>query len=232
MAGEMVEFESNGGTAQGYLSIPASGSGPGVVVIQEWWGLVPHIKDVADRFASEGFVALAPDLYRGKTTTSPDEASKLMMALSIGETEKDLRGAIRYLLAHRAVAGDKVGTVGFCMGGALSLYAASKNPQVGACVTFYGIHPQAELENLQAPVLGLYAEQDTFVTLDRVRELEAKLKRLGKPAEIHVYQGTNHAFFNDTRPEVYNREAAADAWQRTIAFLRQHLGQKAAGSRQ
>jgi len=162
MAGQMVEFASNGGTTQGYLAIPEKGSGPGVVVIQEWWGLVDHIKDVCDRFAKEGYVALAPDMYHGQTTKSPDDAGKLMMALRIDQAEKDLRGAIQYLVNHSATTSDKVGTVGFCMGGALSLYAASKNEQVGACVVFYGIHPNVkpDLANLKAPVLGIYAEND------------------------------------------------------------------------
>ena len=226
MAGQMVEFQSNGATARGYLSSPESGKGPGVVVIQEWWGLVPHIKDVADRFAAAGFVALAPDLYHGDVARSPDEAGKLMMALNIPQTERDLRGAIQYLLDHEATEGDSVGTVGFCMGGALSLYAASKNERVGACVVFYGIHPKVEpdLDNLRAPVLGLFAERDQFVPPDSVRELESKLRERGKQVEAHIYPGTDHAFFNDTRPEVHDPEAAADAWRRTVEFFREHLG--------
>src|SRR3954468_7878216 len=162
MAGRMIEFESNGSVAQGYLSVPESGEGPGVVVIQEWWGLVPHIKDVAARFPTQGFVARAPDLYHGDVARSPDEAGKMMMALNISQTEKDLRGAVQYLLDNEATTGDSVGTVGFCMGGALSLYAASKNPKVGACVVFYGIHPKAvpDFERLRAPVLGIFAEKD------------------------------------------------------------------------
>ena len=222
----MVEFQANGATARGYLSTPESGRGPGVIVLQEWWGLVPHIRDVCDRFAAEGFTALAPDLYHGQSTTSPDEAGKLMMALDIERTEKELRGAVEYLLAHESVGSKTVGTVGFCMGGVLSLYAASKNPQVGACVVFYGIHPKVEpdLENLRAPVLGHYAERDQFVPPEQVRELQAKLLSLGKEAEMHIYQGTDHAFFNDTRPEVYDPEAAADAWRRTVEFFRQRLG--------
>lgn len=225
MAGEMVEFKSNGGTARGYLSVPESGGGPGVVVMQEWWGLVPHIKDVADRFAAEGFVALAPDLYHGDVAKSPDEAGKMMMALNIEQTEKDLRGAVRYLLDHEATSGDKVGTVGFCMGGALSLFGASKNEQVGACVVFYGIHPKVEpdFDNLRAPVLGIFAEKDGFVTPDVVRALEDTMREHGKSIETHTYPGTDHAFFNDTRPEVYDADAAADAWRRTLAFLRAHL---------
>ena len=225
--GELVEFPSNGGTARGYLATPEGGGGLPVVVIQEWWGLVPHIEDVCDRFAAAGFVALAPDLYHGETTTEPDEAGKLMMALNIEQAEKDLRGAVEYLSGHEATAGDAVGTVGFCMGGVLSLFAASKNQRVGACVVFYGIHPKVEpdLDALRAPVLGLYAERDQFVPPAAVRELEAQLKERGKAVEMHIYPGTDHAFFNDTRPEVYDPEAAADAWRRTVAFLRQHLGQ-------
>jgi carboxymethylenebutenolidase len=227
MAGQMIEFQSNGGTAEGYLSLPESGRGPGVVVIQEWWGLVPHIKDVADRFAAAGFVALAPDLYHGDVARSPDEAGKMMMALNIAQTEKDLRGAVEYLLSHEATGGDSVGTVGFCMGGVLSLYAASKNERVGACVVFYGIHPKVEpdFENLSAPVLGLYAEKDSMVTPEVVRALEEKVRGHGKSIETHTYPGADHAFFNDTRPEVYDAEAAADAWRRTIEFLRKHLGE-------
>lgn len=226
MAGQMVEFSSNGGTANGYLATPASGKGPGVIVIQEWWGLVPHIKGIADRFAAEGFVALAPDLYHGKLAKSPDEAGKLMMAMRIDEAEKDLRGAAEFLLDHDATTGDKVGTVGFCMGGALSLYAASKNPKDGACVVFYGGHPgvKPDLPNLQAPVLGLYAGRDGFVTPDSVRELERQLKELGKSAEIHIYPDVDHGFFNDTRPDVYNEAAAKDAWERVVKFFRKHLG--------
>ena len=223
--GENVEFQSNGGRTSGYLAIPESGSGPGVIVIQEWWGLVEHIREVCDRFAAEGFVALAPDLYHGKTTKSPDEAGKLMMALRIDEAEKDLAGAIDHLLAHPATAGKRVGTVGFCMGGALSLYAATKNSNVGACVVFYGGHPNVkpDLPNLQSPVLGIYAERDGFVTPESVHELETKLRGLGKSIEAHIYPGTDHAFFNDTRPEVYNAAAASDAWPKVIQFLKKNL---------
>ena len=225
MAGQMVEFPSNGRTTSGYLATPAQGKGPGVIVIQEWWGLVPHIKDVCDRFAAEGYVAIAPDMYHGESAKSPDEAGKLMMALRIDEAEKDLRGAVTYLSSHEATSGNKVGTIGFCMGGALSLYAASKNPQVGACVVFYGIHPNVkpDLPNLQAPVLGIYAERDGFVTPAVVHELEAKLKERGKSAEMHIYAGRDHGFFNDTRSEVYDEADANDAWKRVLKFYNEHL---------
>ena len=223
--GEMVQFPFSSGNTSGYLAIPQSGKGPGVVVIQEWWGLVDHIKDVCDRFAAEGFVALAPDLFDGKTTKSPDEAGKLMMALRIDKAEKDLSAAGDYLSTHDSTTSKKIGVVGFCMGGALALYTATRNPNVGACVVFYGGHPNVkpDLPNLQAPVLGLYAERDGFVTPESVRELESKLTSLGKQIEVKIYPNADHAFFNDTRPEVYNAEAAGDAWQRTVEFLRQHL---------
>jgi len=232
MAGKMVEFPSNGRTTGGYLATPAEGKGPGVVVIQEWWGLVPHIKEVCDRFAAAGYVALAPDLYHGATAKSPDAAGKLMMALRIDEAEKDLRGAVQFLLNHEATTGDKVGTIGFCMGGALSLYAASKNAQVGACVVFYGIHPNVkpDLQNLQAPVLGIYAERDSFVPPAAVHELERQLKALGKSVEIHIYPDVDHGFFNDQRPDVYNAAAAEDAWQRVMRFFGEHLKGASAGA--
>ena len=223
--GEMVQFPFAGGETGGYLSVPESGSGPGVIVIQEWWGLVDHIKNVCDRFAGEGFVALAPDLYHGKTTKSPDEAGKLMMALRIDEAERDLSAAVAYLSTQDETTSEKIGVVGFCMGGALSLYTATKNPSIGACVVFYGGHTkvQPDLPNLHAPVLGIYAEKDTFVTPASARELEQQLKKLGKQIDVNIYPNTDHAFFNDTRPEVYNAEASADAWQRTVEFLRKHL---------
>lgn len=225
MAGTMVEFPSNGKAGSGYLAVPASGGGPGVIVLQEWWGLVDHIKDVADRLAAEGFVALAPDMYHGESTSSPDDAGKMMMALDIGRAEKDLRGAIGYLLSRDEVTTDHVGTVGFCMGGQLSLYAACENASVGACVVFYGIHPNVtpNLSTLQAPVLGFFAEKDGFVPPAAARQLEADLNAAGRSADITVYEGADHAFFNDTRPEVYDAAHAATCWSRMLAFYREHV---------
>lgn len=223
--GHLVEFSSNGGTCSGYLSIPEKGSGPGVIVLQEWWGLLDHIKDVADRFAREGFLALAPDLYHGKSTRSPDEAGKLMMALNIDEAEKDLRGAIDHLLGMKECSRSRVGTVGFCMGGQLSLFAACANPKVGACVTFYGIHPNVHprIEDLKAPVLGFFAEQDAHVPPQAARELEASLKAAGKDVEFHIYAGVGHAFFNEERADAYNAEYAGKSWRRTLEFFKKHL---------
>lgn len=222
--GELIRFASNGGRAGGYLARPAR-PGPGVVVIQEWWGLVPHIEQVADRFAEAGFVALAPDLYHGKTTKSPDEAGKLMMSLRIEQAARDLAGAITALKAHPDAAGTKIGTIGFCMGGALSLFAACGNRDVGACAVFYGGHPNVKpaLASLEAPVLGIFAGRDTFVTPESVAALDRQLTALHKRHQFHTYAEAAHAFFNDTRPEVYDAAAAADAWSRTLTFFRREL---------
>ncbi len=223
MAGKMVEFSSNGGTTSGYLAGPAAGNGPGVLVIQEWWGLVGHIKNVCDRFAAEGFTALAPDMYHGKTASEPDEAGKLFMALNIGQAEKDLRGAATYLAGHSSTR--KVGAVGFCMGGQLALFAATLNPSIGATVNFYGVHPNVkpDYSKLGGPVLGLFAEKDQFVNPTVARALDVAIKGVGKTSEIHIYPNVDHAFFNDQRADVYNKAAADDAWRRTLAFFRQHL---------
>jgi carboxymethylenebutenolidase len=222
--GERIAFKTNGTSTAGYLARPAK-PGPGVIVIQEWWGLVPHIEHVADRFADEGFVALAPDVYHGQTAKSPDEAGKLMMSLRVDEAERDLAGAIDYLAALPETKGPKVGTIGFCMGGALSLFAASKNPEVGACVVFYGIHPsvKADLPSLHAPVLGIFGGKDTTVTPRIVADLDRRLTELGKPHTFHTYAEATHAFFNDERPAVYDSAAARDAWAKTLAFLRREL---------
>jgi carboxymethylenebutenolidase len=219
--GGTVTFAANGGTCEGYLARPAS-PGPGVVVIQEWWGLDAHIQSVADRFAAEGFVALAPDLYHGAVTKSPDEAQKLLMALDIDRAEKDLRGAVLFL---REDTGAPVGIVGFCMGGALSLFAAGKGgADVGACVVFYGGHSRVsyDFDALRAPVLGHWAENDPGANANAER-VEAALRARNHPFEFHRYPGTRHAFFNDTRAAVHDASASALAWQRTIAFFRERL---------
>lgn len=227
--GEMVEFPSNGATGRGYLATPEAGAGLGLVVIQEWWGLVPHIEDVCERFAAEGFTALAPDLYHGTTTTEPDEAGKLLMALNLEQAAKDLGGAIDHLQASDRVRGEGVGVTGFCMGGGLALMlAVQRADDVKACVPFYGIIPwanaQPDWSKLQAPVQGHFAEHDEFFSPEKARELEATLKGLGKDVELFVYDGAQHAFFNDTRPDVYDEQAASTAWVRALEFLRAKLG--------
>jgi carboxymethylenebutenolidase len=226
--GEMVDFPSNGSQGEGYLAVPESGSGPGVVVIQEWWGLVPHIRDVCDRFAAEGFVALAPDLFRGETTTEPDEAGKLMMAMNLQRAATDVSGAVTFLLEHEGVTSNSVGITGFCMGGGLALVTAcNEGERVSACVPYYGVIPwpdaQPDWTRLTAPVQGHFAENDGMFGPAAVAALQDTLDGLGKQAELIIYPGVDHAFFNDTRPEVHDPEAAQLAWTRTLGFLRSHV---------
>jgi carboxymethylenebutenolidase len=221
----MVEVPSNGESLPAYLSRPKGGKGPGVIVIQEWWGLVDHIKQVADRLAAEGFVALAPDLYHGESTTNPDDAGRLMMALNIDAAVKELTGAVDYLLELDAVSARKVGAIGFCMGGQLALALGCASERVGAVVDFYGVHPRVKLDwsHLRAPVLGLFAERDAFVTPAVANKLANELREAERQVEVVIYPKADHAFFNDTRPDVYDRTAAAAAWRRCLEFLRANL---------
>ncbi|HMJ77958.1 MAG TPA: dienelactone hydrolase family protein, partial [Iamia sp.] len=211
----------------GYLAKPAAGAGLGLLVIQEWWGLVPHIKDVCDRFAAEGFVALAPDLYRGVTTTEPDEAGKLLMALNLQQAAKDMSGAVDEV-ASRA-GSDRVGVTGFCMGGGLALVLAAERPAAfSICVPWYGLipweHAQPDWSNVQAKVRGIFAEQDGFFGPDKARQLEADLIAADVDAQIRIFAGVDHAFFNDTRPEVHDPEVSAQAWEHCLTNLRAELG--------
>jgi len=223
--GQRVEFPSNAHTCQGYFAAAASGSGPGVVVIQEWWGLVPHIEDLVERFAKEGFTAVAPDLYHGKTTKSPDEAGKMLMELDIERADREIAGAGEFLLQRPECSSKTYGVVGFCMGGALAQYAATKQPKVGAAASFYGGFKKVPLQwsELRAPLLLIYGEKDQGVPAAQGRELGERLKELGKDVQVVTYPNADHAFFNDSRKEVYNPQAAADAWKRTLELFRKNL---------
>lgn len=221
--GEIIEYPGNGATGQGYL---AGTEGPGIVVIQEWWGLVEHIKDVCDRFAAEGFVALAPDLYKGKATEEPDEAAKAMMALRLDEAAKDMSGAVDEL--RRRTGRDSVGVIGFCMGGGLALVLATERPDaVKAVVPAYGAIPwpdvRPDYSRLEGAVEGHYAELDEWASPALARALEAELRELGKEVTMTVHPGAEHAFFNDTRPDVYNAEASNALWVSVVAFFRAKL---------
>ena len=223
---ESVEFPANGETGRGYLAVPqGDGPFPGVIVVQEWWGLDEHIKDVARRFAAEGFVALAPDLYHGQVTKEPGEAQKLMMSLNIGEAVKELTKATDYLASRPQVAGRGTGAIGFCMGGGLALNLACESSKIRAAAPFYGVNPTPidRVGNLNGPLVAIYAENDAFASESVRREVEEALKTANIDHEIVVYPGAQHAFFNDTRPDVYDRDAAADAWQRVLSHFRQNL---------
>jgi carboxymethylenebutenolidase len=223
--GEMISFRGNGQDYTGYLARPSSGAGPGVIVIQEWWGLVGHIKEVADRFASAGFTALAPDFYKGEIALEPDEAGSLMMALKIDEAAKILNGAVDRLLEDSATAGDRVGVVGFCMGGQLALFAAGINPKIAACVDFYGIHPNVKpnFEAFSCPVLGFFAEHDDYANAAAVGQLRKSLEDAGKTCEFTIFEGTHHAFFNSDRVAVHHPEVSATCWKRMVEFFRAEL---------
>ncbi len=223
-----VTFPSNGGTAHGYLALPEAGRGPGLVVIQEWWGLTGHITDVSDRFAAEGFVALAPDLFGGATTHDSDEAGRLMSELPVDGAARDLAGAVDFLLGHEAVTSSRVGAVGFCMGGGFVLVlAAQQGDRIGAAVPFYGVLKEdyPDLSGLTAPVLGHFGEQDAFTTPDAARALAERIERESGTAPQFLFYPAGHAFFNDEdHLGTYDAEQARLAWGRTTAFLHEHLG--------
>ena len=200
---------------------------PAVIIIHEWWGLNDHIKDIAQRFAREGYVALAPDLYSRlghHATTDPNEAARLMESLQSQAALKDLNATTRYLKQQPFVDAWKIGMVGFCMGGTFTLMAATHNSDVKAAVPFYGqIPPSDTFRYFLCPILYIYGEQDGWIKQQDVERLRQGLKQLGKPGEVRTYPGCPHAFFNDTRPDVYRPREAQDAWQRTLAFLRTSL---------
>jgi carboxymethylenebutenolidase len=221
-----IEFPTSAGSAPGYLATPSSGSGPGVIVLQEWWGLDEHIRSICDRFAAEGFYALAPDLYRGETTDQPSEAQQKMMALSMGDAEKDMCGAADYLASQEGVAGSGVGAIGFCLGGGLAVWAAATCPNIAAAVTYYYVmpHGKPDFTAIKGPVLGHFGTADDFVPVEAVETLEKEISDAGVEVTFHLYEGAGHAFFNDTdRLGTYDAEHADTSWQRTVGFLREAL---------
>src|SRR3954454_12165642 len=223
-----VTFPSNGNEAHGYLATPASGTGPGVIVIQEWWGLDDHIADVADRFAREGFVALAPDLYGGKIAHDENEAMNYLTGLDVQQAAKDLSGAVDFLLTRDDVAGDALGVVGFCMGGGfVLLLAANAGDKIAAAVPYYGVGPgveNADLSGITADVQGHYGEQDEMFPVEQVREFEQKLREQAKGEVTFYYYPAGHAFHNDEdKIGTYDKQSAEQAEQRTLEFLKSKL---------
>ena len=224
--GEMVAFPANGGTANGYLAVPSAGRGPGLIVIQEWWGLNDQVKRVADMLAKEGFTSLAPDFYRGKSAAvgEPDKAGKLMMELQRDDASKISRGAAKYLRAQKVVRSSKVGVIGFCMGGGLAMLTAIVAPDdIGAVVNCYGVGPNApkDVKGIKAPVLGIFGGKDD--SMDAFEKLGRDLTAAGVPFEKQVYPEADHAFLNEQRPQVYREKDARDAWSKIVPFLKKHL---------
>lgn len=227
--GTNVTFNANGGTASGYLATPASGRGPGVIVIQEWWGLNDQIRGVADMFAKEGFVALAPDFYHGKGAKigEPDEAQKLMMEFfKANDAAKDARGAAEYLTGLGSVTTRKVGTIGFCMGGFLAILVGSVAPdKVAAVVDCYGVGQRLpDLAPMRGtPLLGIFGGKDHSANADAIASLEKAARDAGVPFTKHVYPEGDHAFLNEQRKDVYRPDDARDAWSKILPFLKQNV---------
>jgi carboxymethylenebutenolidase len=226
-AGETIPITVKGRTTSGYLAVPpGEGPWPGVVLIQEWWGLDDHIKDVADRFAQAGFVTVAPDLYYGEIAAEPDEAQKLRMALDWDNALAAIQEAISLVVAHEQVLSKKVGVVGFCMGGGLTWHAAARLKHVAAAAPFYGGGPELsddQVAQIEGPVLAIFGELDQGVSPEVARQRAAQMDKAGVRHETIIYPGAQHAFFNDTRA-AYDPDAAADAWQRVLALFTQTLG--------
>jgi carboxymethylenebutenolidase len=226
--GDMVSFASNGGASEGYLAVPDNPNGSAVIVIQEWWGLVGHVRDVVDRFAAQGYLALAPDLYHGVQTTEPDEAGKLMMGLAMDQAAKDIAGAAAYLAGRDEVTNGKVGTVGFCMGGSLALWSATLSDHIVVTAGFYPAVPWERMSPVWSNYAGKGAiihcsEGDGTSAAPGIQQAKQAIEGAGGEVEIHDYPGTQHAFFNDDRPEVYDGTAAENSWERTLAYFATRL---------
>lgn len=222
-----IEFTTSAGTAPGYLAVPQGESGPATIVLQEWWGVDDHIRSICDRFAAEGFYALAPDIYRGETTTQPDEAQQKMMAISMEQAEADMCGAAAYLRSQPGVTSSKVGSVGFCLGGGLAIWAAAECEEIGPAVTYYYVmpHGRPDFSKISGPVLGHFGTADEFVPVEDAKKLESELRDAGVNVHFEFYEGAGHAFFNDTdRLGTFDAEARDAAWQRTVSFLSSSLG--------
>ena len=230
----MIHFptaSTSEGQASGYLALAEAGQGPGVLVLHAWWGLNDFIKELCDRLAEEGFVALAPDLFDGATADTVAGAEELLTQHDSARIEATVRSAVDYLRHHQAVVGDAIGLVGFSFGAAWALLLATvfQPEDIGAVVVFYGNHPglgTGEFAQSRAAFLGHFAADDPYEAADDMRQTEAAIQAAGRPVTFHVYPQTGHWFFEADRPDAYRAAAADLAWDRTLAFLRQHLAGK------
>ncbi len=225
MKTEKLDLNPPNGATTAVVAVPEMESGapapPAIILIQEWWGINDHIRDIAGRYAKEGFICVAPDLYRGKIAKDQQEASKLMHDLTVEDGMGTIRSAVEETRRTRKV--EKIGITGYCMGGTFALRAACEIPALGAAAPFYGDIPdEATLARLRVPTLFIAGSRDNWITPEKVNKLKEAARKYHLPLEVVSYDA-DHAFFNDTRPEVYNPEAAADAWRRVLAHFRKHL---------
>ncbi len=223
---QTVTYKSGGETVSGYLAIPSTpGRHPALILIHEWWGLTPWVKDQARKFAAEGYVALAVDLYRGKTTDDPKVAREMARSLPPDRAMRDLEAAFDYLVSRRDVEASKIGTVGWCFGGGWALRLATHEPRLAACAINYGelTTDAAAIEAIRCPVLGNFGAEDQVIPPAKVRAFEAAMKKAGKPIDVKIYAGAGHAFETSTDKNRYRPEASADAWKRMVAFFHRTL---------
>jgi carboxymethylenebutenolidase len=224
---KQVSYKSGDETVNGILYAPANAKGklPALVVIHEWWGLNDWIKEQASKFADQGYVTLAIDLYRGKVATSPDEAHELMRGLPEDRANRDLKAAVAFLKTQKNVDAAKVGTIGWCMGGGYSLAAAIAEPTVKATVINYGrlVTDEQTLKGINAAILGIFGGQDRGIPVDSVKKFEQQMKKLGKHVEIKIYPDAGHAFENPNNKDGYRAEDATDAWKRQTDFFAREL---------
>jgi carboxymethylenebutenolidase len=225
---ETVSYKSGGESVSGYLATPGTpGKHPAVIVIHEWWGLNDWVKEQAAKFADQGYVALAVDLYRGKVASSSDEAHELMRGVPDDRGIRDLEAAFAYLASRADVNANKIGSVGWCMGGGWSIKLAVQQPKLAACIVNYGPLPTdaANIARIKALVLGNFGANDRGITPESVRAFDAAMKAAGKTVDSKIYDGAGHAFENPNNKVGYRPEAAKDAWARMVAFFRAHLAQ-------
>ena len=223
---DKIEFQVGRSKFKGYLAVPEGGDVPGVLVIHAWWGLTDFFKEVCDRLASDGFVALAPDLYNGKTASTIDEAKRLRSKAKSVVVQKELNGAVDLLSTLFAVSGKRIGVLGFSLGAYWSMWLATKRPsEVAAVTVFYGTRG-GNYRKARAAFLGHLAERDEYEPEKSVREVEAQLRFAGREVAFHVYPRTGHWFFEEDRADAYNPEAANLAWERTTQFFHKNLDQQ------
>ena len=221
-----ISYPGKAGKLRAYVANPG-GTRPAVIVVQEWWGLNENIKDIARRFAGEGYCAIAPDLYSrqgNKVATDPNTAAELMGGLKTGDGIEDLKSTIGWLRAQNDTKSSKIGVTGYCMGGSYAMLLPCESKEISAAAPFYGEIPSDDkIRSLNCAIFYAYGANDGWIQRPDVERLAEDLKKFGKHGEVKIYEGCDHGFFNDTRKDVYAPEAAKDAWQKTLKLFAENL---------